>query len=147
MVGVEMDRVCPDRGGDEPEACDPFGGDEENACTCDACDACLECPVVSSRSNSFNDCSGGEIRIPDWDSFRLSLLNTRLRPFGEDVVSGGNCGEEIGIKVDGVCAKGCGGGSENCACVMTMSSDGNPDINRKALTSSSSNLFSSTTFL
>ena len=112
-VAVEIDRLWPERGGEDPDDCDPFGVVGRNPCICDPC---LECPVRSSRSNSFSDCKGGEIRIPLCDSFRLSLLNTRLSPFGEaEGASEETCGEGVGKRDVVDCWNGCGGGRENCA--------------------------------
>lgn len=75
-------------------------------------------PVTSNRSNSLRDCKGGEIRIPDCESFRLSLPNTRLNPLGGlEIGSEGACGDGCGccgLTMKGLAdCDGCGGGNEN----------------------------------
>jgi hypothetical protein len=81
------------------------------------------------------------------ESLRLSLPNTRLKPFGEESMAGKvDARGGLAIIGYGVCCKGCGGGRENAACVMATSSEGNPVIALNAATSSRKSLFSSISF-
>jgi len=92
------------------------------------------------------------MRIPDPDSFRLSLPNTRLNPLGEEVedsvfmICVCSRGGLVGTAGLGNCETGWGGGRANGSEFITMSSMGNPAMVRNAATSSRNSLFSSNNF-